>query len=89
MHLRDRRRRQRLLGELGEHGLERPAQVGLHHGPHVDEALRRYLIAQLLELVDELVGEQALERGDDLAQLHVGGAERLELTAQPAGDPGA
>ena len=68
VHLRDRRRRERLLGELGEHRLERPAEVGFHHGPDVGEPLRRHLVAQLLELVDELVGEQALEGRDDLAR---------------------
>ena len=61
-------------------------KLGLDHGPHLGEPLGRHLVAQLLELVDQLVGEEALERGDDLAELHVGGAEPLELPAQAARD---
>ena len=50
--------------------------------------LGRDLVAQLLELGHQLVGEQALERRDDLAELHVGRAELLERPPQPPREPG-
>ncbi len=48
----------------------------------------RHLVAALLELGDQLLGEQALAAGDDLAELDVGRAEVLGRDAQPPGDVG-
>ena len=50
---------------------------------HDVEGLGRHLVAALLELVDQLLGEEALARGDDLAELDVGRAEALGGDAQP------
>ena len=86
--LRDRRRRDRLLVELGEERLERPAEVDLDHRAHRVERLGRDLVAQELELGHQLVGEEPLAARDDLAELHVARAERLERAAQPSRDAG-
>ena len=51
------------------------AEILLDGGPHVVEGLGRHLVAALLELLDQLLGEEALAGGDDLAELDVGGAE--------------
>ena len=85
----DRRRRDRGLVEPLEELLERAAEVDLDHRAHVGEGLGRHLVAQELELGDQLVGEQALATGDDLAELHVARAQPLERGAQPPGDAGA
>ena len=69
--------------------LERAAEVDLDDRADVGERLGRHLVAQQLELGDQLVGEQALAAGDDLAELDVGRAEPLERGAQPPGDAGA
>ena len=82
VHLRDRGRRDRHLVERREELLERAAEVDLDDGAHVGERLGRHLVAEQLELGDQLVGEQALAAGDDLAELHVARAEALE---RPAG----
>jgi len=60
MHLRDRSRSQRLGGEIGEDGGDRPAQVGFDSPPNSCERLGRHVIAQQLELADELLGKDAL-----------------------------
>ncbi len=88
VHLGDRGRGDRRLVERLEQLLERTAEVDLHHCPHVGERLGRHLIAQQLELVDQLVGEEALAAGDDLAELHVARTEPFEGQPQPTGDPG-
>ena len=78
----DRRRRERLLVEPGEHLLRRGAELGGDHGvrrrPGGD---RRHLVEAGPELVGEHVGEQARARRDQLGQLHVGRAELLEAPA--------
>jgi hypothetical protein len=88
VHLRDGRGGERLAVELGEGVLERPAQLFLEHG--ADDLVRfgRHAVAALLELVDELVREDALAGGDDLSELDVGRAERLGRFAQPARQSG-
>ena len=58
VHLGDRGRRDGGLVEPLEQLLERAAEVDLDDGPHVVERLRRHLVAQELELRDQLVGEQ-------------------------------
>ena len=78
VHLGDRRGRDGRLVEPLEQLLERAAEVDLDDGPHVGERLGRHLVAQELELGDQLVGEEALAPGDDLAELHVARAEPLE-----------
>ena len=89
MHLGDRRGRERLLVELGEQLLDRTAELDLDDGTHVVEELRRDLVAEQLELVDELVGEEALDGRDDLAELHVAGPETSKASASDGCPPGA
>ena len=50
------------LVEPLEQLVERAAEVDLDHGPDVGERLGRHLVAQQLELADQLVGEEALAR---------------------------
>jgi len=80
----DRRRRDGFPVETGEDLLERATEVRLDDGPDRRERLGRDLVAELLELRHQLVGEQALERRDDLTELDVRGAEPLERLPQPA-----
>ena len=89
VYLRDRRGGDRRAVEAREHLLERLAEVTLDDGTHGFERLGGDLVAQHSELVDELLGEDALTRRQDLAQLDVGGAVLLELLAQPPRQPGA
>jgi hypothetical protein len=84
VHLGDRRRRQRLLGELGEQRLEGRPEVFLDDLAHVGERLGRHLVAQLAELLHQLGREQPLTTGEDLPELHVARAQLLEGPAQPA-----
>ena len=53
-----------------------------------DHVLGRHLVAALLALVDQLLGEEALARRDDLGELDVGRAEVLGGDAQAAGEVG-
>ncbi len=64
------------------------AQLGLDHGAHGRPRLGRHLVAALLELADQLLGEEPFAAGDDLAELDVGRAEVLGGDAQAAGDVG-
>ena len=89
MHLGDRRGRDRLLVELGEQLLDRTAELDLDDGTHILERLGRDLVAEQLELVDELVGEEALAAGDDLAELHVARPETVEGVPQATRDAAA
>ena len=84
----DRRRRQRLGVEAGEDRLQGPAEVLLHHPPDGGPRLGRHLVAALLELRHQRLGEHALAGGDDLAQLDVGRAEPLGRPPQPPGQVG-
>ena len=84
----DRRRRHRPVLEAGEDGLQGPAEVLLHHPAHRLPRLGRHLVAALLELRHERLGEDPVPRGDDLAQLDVGRAEPLGGPPQPAGEVG-
>ena len=56
---------------------------------HRAEALGGHLVAAKAELGDELLGEDALTRGEDLAQLYVGRAESFEGAPQAPREPGA
>ena len=67
--------------------VERPAEVGLDDRPDGLERLGRDPVAEQLELADQLLGEDALAGGEDLAELDVGGTEPLEGLAQPPGQP--
>ena len=82
MDLGDRRRGQRLAVEAAKTRLERAAEVLLDDPAHVGERLGRHPVAAALELVDQLVGEDALAGGDDLAELDVGRAEGLGRDAE-------
>ena len=88
VHLGDRRGGQRGSVEAGEELLERAAQILLHHGPDRLERLRRDPVAEEAELADQFRREDALARGEDLAQLDVGRAQGLERHPQPAGQAG-
>ncbi len=72
----------------GEQVLEGPAQILLDHRPDRFERFGRDPVAQQAELADQLGGEDALARGEDLAQLDVGRPEGLERQPQPAGQAG-
>jgi hypothetical protein len=87
--LRDRRRRQRFLGEFREEGLEGRAEVVLDDLPDVGEGLGRHLVAELAELVHHLLREEAFPAGEDLAELHVARPELLEGAPQPPRQAGA
>ena len=69
-------------GELAELLFEGHAQVGLHDAPDHGEGLGRDLVPTQPEFGDELLGEQPFPRGQDLAELDVGGAEVLEGASQ-------
>ena len=86
VNLRDRRGRERHRREGREHFVERTTQLGFHDRAHIGKRLRGDLIAELLELADELLREQAVATRNDLAQLDVGGSETFEAPAQPGGD---
>ena len=58
MDLRDRRGRDRRFVEPLEEVAQRGPEVDLDDGAHIGERLRRHLVAQELELVDQLVGKQ-------------------------------
>ena len=84
----DRRSSERGLLEVTEHVLEPGAEILLDRDADDVERLGLHLVAALLELGDELGGEQPVAGGDDLAELDVGGPERLGGDAQPVGDLG-
>jgi hypothetical protein len=67
-----------------EHLGQRFAQILFHRATHRGEGLGRDAVPQQLELLDQLLGEDALAGRDDLAQLDVGRAEALEGRTQPA-----
>ena len=89
VHLRDRRRRDRLLVERREDLVERPPSSSSTTARTSANGSGGTWSRQELELGDELVGEEALAAGDDLAELHVGRAEPLERPPQAPGDAGA
>ena len=88
VHLGDRGGGERGGVERGEQVLDPAAEVGLDHRADGVERLGRHLVAAQLELADQLLGEQALAAGDDLAELDVRRTEVLGGVAQPAGDVG-
>ena len=72
----------------GEHRLERAAQVLLDDGADHLPRLGGDLVAAALELPHELLGEEPLAGGDDLAELDVGGPEALGRLAEAPRQPG-
>ena len=72
-----------------EHLGQRSAQVLLDRATHGGERLGRHPVPQQLELPHQLLGEDALARRDDLAQLDVGRAQPLEGRTQPPRQAGA
>ncbi len=84
----DRRGGQRGAFEVGEDILEGSSELALDGGPDRAERFRGHLVAALLELAHQLFGEQALTRGDDLAELDVRRSEVFGGDAQPAGQVG-
>ncbi len=89
VHLRDRSGGDRSLVEPFEQLAERTPEVDFDDGADVGERFGRHLVAQELELRDQLVGEQAFAARDDLAELHVARAEALERATEPSRDAGA
>ena len=81
VHLRDRGRRERLGVELGEELVGARAQLDGERALDVGVGERLDAIERLLELAAVGLGEEALRRGDDLAELEVGRAEILEGAA--------
>jgi len=77
----DRGRGEGLGIERLEHFVERSAQVGFDDSPNQIEGLGRDPVAQEAELVNKLLGKQALTRRDDLPELDVGRSEMFEGTA--------
>ena len=65
---------------------EGPAELRLDDGADLVPRLGRDLVAALLELGDQLLGEQALAARDDLAELDVGRPELLGGDAQAPRD---
>ncbi len=61
---------------------ERATEILFDRAPDGGERLGRDPVAQQPELVDELLGEDALTGGEDLAELDVGRPEALEGRAQ-------
>ena len=74
--------------EAGEGGGDLAAQLLLDDPLHHVPRLGRHLVAALLELGDDLLGEDALARREDLPELDVGGAEGLGGLADAPGDAG-
>ena len=83
VHLGDGGGGQAPVVDAGEDVVEGPTQVLLDHPADLVPGLGRHLVPQLAELGHQLGGEDALARGDDLAQLDVGGAQPLGRPAQP------
>ena len=77
MYLGDRRRRQRGLVDPLEHLVQRTPEILLDRRPHRLERFGLHLVAALLELRDQLAGEQPFAGGDDLAELDVARSERF------------
>ena len=75
--------------DRGEQRVEGPAEVLLDDPADHGEGLGRDPVAQQPELVDQLLGEEPFARGEDLAQLDVGGSQPLEGPAQPARQSGS
>ena len=76
--LRDARAGERQLLEHREDLLHRPAKLRLDDGTDIGKGHRRDIVLKLLELLDDVVGDQIAAGGEDLAELHEGGAELLE-----------
>jgi len=83
VHLGDRRGRQRHRVELGEGVGRGHAQVVLHDGERLIRGEGRHVVQRAQAGVSQRSGEHARRRGDHLAQLHEGGAERHEPLHQP------
>ncbi len=80
--LADRGGRERLPVEVGEHGVDRVAELGLEHRLDVLGGLSGHAILQLGELAADLRWHQVDPRRRDLADLHVDPARLLEHLAE-------
>mmetsp|Transcript_52149 Transcript_52149/g.118895 ORF Transcript_52149/g.118895 Transcript_52149/m.118895 type:complete len:245 (-) Transcript_52149:117-851(-) len=78
VNLGDGGRGEGLLVERCEQVVDWPPEVLLHDAFHHFEAHRRRRVQALLELKHVLGGKEGRARGDELAQLDVGGPEALE-----------
>jgi hypothetical protein len=85
----DRRRRQRLRVELGVELVGARAQLDGERALDVGVGEGLDAIERLLELLAVGLGEEAVRRGDELAELQVGGAELLEGEAHQLGPDAA
>ncbi len=86
VHLRDGCRGQRGVLDRREHRPDGPSQLLGEHTLDQGPRLGRDLVPAPLELGDQLGREDAVARGDDLAQLDVGRAEPLGRDPEPARD---
>jgi hypothetical protein len=82
VHLRDGGGRQRLDVEAFEHRLGLVAQVLAQLRSQVVDRHRRHVAVQARELGDPVGAEQVGAAGEDLTQLHEGGAELLDGQAR-------
>ena len=80
--LRDRGARERLLVEPGERV---EADVLVDDPASLRERERRHVVDELAQLVDVDVGQEVRTRGEQLAELHVRGAELLEAEPERLG----
>ena len=76
---------ERRLVELREHFLERASELRLDDGAHLRERHGGGGIEAAAELLGDVFADDAGRGGDELAELHVGGAEALEDAAAGVG----
>ena len=84
VHLRQRRRCDRLGLEHHEHIGERPSQLLLDHPDDLRGGHRRQRVEQLAELLGVVGSEEVVPRGQQLSDLHVAATAGLEVPAQDA-----
>ena len=81
--LRDRRRRQRLAGELAEDLLHRTAERIAHDPGRGLAGERRHAILEVREFIGDVLREQVAAGREDLAELDEDGSEILQRAPQP------
>ena len=86
VRLADRRRGERLPVELGEHLVDRAAELGLEARPDLLDRLGRDPVLQRRELVAHLGRDEVDAGRRDLAELHVDAAGLLEHAPQAHAD---
>jgi hypothetical protein len=87
VHLGDRGGGQRLPVEVGEHLVDRPAQVGRQHLLDLLPGGRGDVVLESLQLLDDLGGEQVRAGGQHLTELDEGDPGLLQRQPDRAGQP--